>query len=92
MSEHLAVVLREMCDRVGADADKINFKSNDWFLKNEWTMKEQDRFKEWFIGYLWDNVEARKELLVSSKKNKKTIEKAVDLFLFDYGWRFKDTI
>lgn len=86
---HLEIVMREMCKRVGAVYEKINFKSNKWYLKYTWTREEEDDFAKWFAKYLYDNNTARKELTVVAK-NKKQIQKAVNWFLFNYGWKIKD--
>ena len=85
--KHLEKVLKKMCKAVNVDYQKIDFKKHNWFLKYSWTQKQEDKFKEWFIKYLQDNKKARKEILrfpiLYSRRN---LEKAVNEFLFNYGW------
>ena len=86
-SKHLKVILKEMCKRVGADYDKVNFKKAEWFMDYRWTDIEQESFMNWLIKYLKNNSEARKEILsMPSQSNKKHLEKCAMMFIFDYGW------
>ncbi len=91
--KHLTIILKEMCRRVGADFDKLNFKRRvgrkEWFMRYKWTEKEELDFKKWFVNYLYKNREARKELLEfpSIYQSKRELEKVASWFLLDYGWR-----
>jgi hypothetical protein len=89
-NEYFAHVIKEMCNRVGADYDKLDPKKEDWYLEYSWTEKEQDDFKEWVVDYLYRSTGARKAILNFPLKNKTKIRKAVDWFLFDYGWTLKN--
>lgn len=86
---HLIHILKEMCKRVGADYDKINFKEDSWYSKYEWDIEEEEKFIKWLIDYLHNTYGARKELLYYNGKNKKIIVKAVRDFTFNYGWKYK---
>lgn len=90
MGKHFNKVFREMCKRVGADWKKINPKKPDWFLEYSWTEEEQNNFKEWMIDYLYNNSEAREEIMEVAIKNKEIIKKLSTMFVFNYGWRIKD--
>ena len=86
-NKYLKKVLKEMCKRVGADYDKIDFKKDDWFSKYEWTEKEQDNFEGWLVGYLQRNKKAREKMMnIPAKAFSKKI--AVN-FIFAYGWKLK---
>ena len=86
---HLRIILKEMCKRVGADFNKINFNKHEWFMKHTWTEKELMNFKEWFINYLYENTEARKEIMMFPLKNKMRIRRTASWFILDYGWKTK---
>ena len=43
----LKEILTEMCRRVGADYDKIDFKKEGWFRDYTWTEEEQEDFHQW---------------------------------------------
>lgn len=85
--KHLTKILREMCSRVDADYDSMDFKSQDWFTQYTWTEINQNNFKTWMVEYLVKHKDAQDELLASYVKTKRIIEKAVDWFVFDYGWK-----
>jgi len=86
-SESLQFVLKEMCNRVGADYDSIDFSSNNWYSKYEWTIQEEKQFEKWMIDYLYKNAKARREIMNYSIKNKSYLEKVAREFTFHYGWR-----
>ncbi len=92
MDKYLVVVLKEMCKRVNAPYDQIDFQQKDWFSKYEWTMDEQADFNEWLVAYLYTNTQARKALLEVPIRTKRHIKKAADMFLFQFGWRFKEVV
>ena len=84
---YLDKILKEMCKRVKAKFDDINFKQKDWFMKYQWTENEQEEFKQWFINYLKENKEARREIMAHPSANEKSIEKVANWFILDYGWK-----
>lgn len=91
MGIHLTVVLKEMCKRVGADFEKINFKKTDWYRKHAWTVAEEDAFKKWLVGYWKKNSAARNEMLMlQSATTANRLERAADGFLLNYGWTYKE--
>ncbi len=83
--KHTKIILNKMCEVVGAK--NIDFKEEGWFLKHEWTEEQEKEFSKWMQNYLYENKEARDEMMRISVKNKKIIEKFVDQFLGNYGWR-----
>lgn len=87
---HLERILRELCGRVGAKYEDIDFEEYDWYIKYEWTREEEDGFSQWLADYLYRNKEARKEMLSLNKKTKKHCKTCADFFVFMYGWRVKE--
>lgn len=87
MSNHLKAILTKMCEWVGADYNTIDFSEQEWYYKYLWTDEQQNEFKAWMINYLKTTKEARYELLDNPITDKKRIEKAVNEFIFNYGWR-----
>ena len=75
-----------MCSRVNANPEEIYFKSNDWYLKHTWTIKEQDDFIKWLANFLYTNKKARKlfDMISTSKKSCKQV---AIFFALDYGWK-----
>ena len=83
-----------MCNMVGADFKKIDFKNKDdlWFDKYSWTEKQEDDFKKWLHNYLYKNNEAQRELYNRTRMRKwgrLSCEEAVTNFVFQYSWRYK---
>lgn len=67
--------------------DTIDCAEQEWYYEHSWTDAQQEEFKVWMIDYLQTNKEARHELLDTPTTDKKRIEKAVNEFIFNYGWR-----
>ena len=84
---HTAIVLKKMCEIIGEDFTTFNFDEKEWYLKNTWTTKQQNEFKKWMANYIYTNKGARHEMLSIDLKNKKLINKAVEWFIFNYGWK-----
>jgi hypothetical protein len=87
--KHLQVVIREMCERVGVDADKQLFNHN-WFWTATWTKAEEDSFRDWLAEYVYNSAEARRELMAFPRRNKPYCKKLADEFVWQYGWKVSD--
>lgn len=88
---YVGIVIKKMCNMVGADYRKINFKGNKWFMKYSWTEEQQEEFKKWMEDYLYKSSDARRGIMIHNIKNKKIIKETVAFFVFNYGWKFKLT-
>jgi len=84
MNKYLKDILTEMCNRVDAPIEIVN-SSEDWYLKYSWSEEEENNFKNWLIGYFKKNKKAQRELYGSVFTGRK-LEKAVEMFVCDYGW------
>ena len=76
-----------MCEMAGADYEKINFKEYNWFYKYEWTVKQEEEFRNWLEKELYKSCKMRKEMMRYPSKDKNYIKKFVDYFIFDCGWK-----
>lgn len=85
--ESFKVVLGEMCSRVGAKYEDIDFSKPKWYMEYSWDAETQTSFIDWMTDYLYKTSQARNEILNNPIKNKKHIRKAVSEFVFNYGWR-----
>ena len=86
MPEELKTILNEMCSRVNANPEEIDFKSSDWYLKYTWTEEEQDDFIKWLADFLHTNNKARKLFNIIGKSKKRCKHGAM-LFVSNYGWK-----
>ena len=85
---YLNKILKELCLRVGADYDSIDFTDPQWYSFYTWEEKDQKDFKSWLIDLFHNNLKARKELLSNPyTRNKKHLEKCCNFFIFNYGWK-----
>jgi hypothetical protein len=90
LEDPLYTVLNKMCEVVGTSIGKVNFNEDKWYSKYSWTQKQEDEFQKWFVDYLYNNYKARKHFLtMPTRRNKKYITKAVRMWLFQYGWKYK---
>ena len=89
MTEHLEIIMKEMCARVEADYDSLDFKDDDdrYFMKYEWNKEQEQAFVTWMADYLYENEPARREVMNNPRKNKKNCEKAAGEFAWNHGWR-----
>jgi len=90
MTIYLKEVLKKMCSTVGISGinfDNFDFTKDNWYQKFQWSKAKEKEFIEWFKQYLWENKDARKEFMARPNKSKRDIEKVVNEFIFNYGWK-----
>ena len=87
--KHAEIVLRNMCKFVDADYDSIDFTHPTWFWTYQWDNKTQDTFISWLTDYLYNDKDARKELMRHPRKKRKECERAAVFFVWNYGWKLK---
>lgn len=90
INPELEPILREMCRRVGADYDSIDFVDSSWYLGHAWTEEEANEFIKWLGEYFYQNTRARQALFRIPRKTKKRCMDAAKEFEFRYGWKIKD--
>ena len=89
LPKHMTIILKKMCELVGADFDKVNFKDPFWFDTYEWTEEEEQVFKDWLREYLKNNIEARRELMKWPAKKKDYLDRIIAEFCLMWSWRYK---
>jgi hypothetical protein len=78
--KYFDLIATELCRRVGVGyppPNKIN--PQDY----EWTQEEEDDFRKWLTKYL-------KSRTMFKEMGNKYIEKEVEWFIFQYGWKTKE--
>jgi hypothetical protein len=85
-STHIHNILYEMCQRVGADYDTIDFQEAGWYTKYTWSVDEENSYKAWLFEYLRNNKDARREIMRFPSTKQKNIERCVNSFIFNYGF------
>ena len=56
MDDHMGVILANMCRYVEANYLEIDFHSDNWYCQYNWTAATQNRFKKWFINYIFSII------------------------------------
>ena len=69
---------------VGADYDKIDFQSPDWYLKHEWNKEKERKFERWLIRKMWWSKRVRDSIISNPIISR---EQAVKSFVWNYGWK-----
>jgi len=93
MEEHLTFVLQEMCSRVSADFDSIDFKQSNWYTQYEWFVEEEAEFTEWLADYVYRNKDARRELTTRYYRiTKRDAREFAKQFVWNYGWKNKKVV
>ena len=90
MNEYLIIILKEMCNRVNANYDEIDFNSDRWYLLYSWTELEEDDFIDWMIKFFQKNKKATKVLFKYNTYTKKVFKQAAEEFVWNYGWKIKE--
>ena len=85
---HMKAILKKQFEIVGAKFKGIPTEK-EWYLQHEWTEEQEKEFEAFFIEYLMDNIEARRELLTYPTNNKTRIKKAFAMWNLNYGWKTK---
>jgi len=90
MNENLVPILKKMCEMVGADYDKIDFKKDGWYWEYQWTKEQESEFQKWMVEYLMNNKGARDILMHWPRKGKKLVTEAVKAFIWNHGWKVSE--
>lgn len=86
---HQAIIFKEMCERVNLSFWIFDFKDPFMLCKYRWTRNEELDFQSWLTDYLYNNVEARREIMTVWSKNKRNCKEAAKWFIFEFGWSYK---
>jgi hypothetical protein len=86
---HLESILVEMFKRVGGNFKNCTFKDK-WYWEHEWTAEEELNFKKWMDGYLTAGAirELTGRCIVTTPSYR---QKLIEEFLFQWGWKRKET-
>lgn len=97
VKNHIDVLMTKMFEAVNldwsnpevkADYDVFN-RESQWYLRNEWTEKQQVEYMDWLTDYFMNNAGARRALLNGPSKSRKRCYLAAMQFTSWYGWKTK---
>jgi len=89
MSKYLEKIMKKMCQIVGANFHKMDFKKPNWYWDYEWTEEQEQEFMDWMAKLMLSHKDARKEFMRFPSSNKKDIAKFILQFCMNFGWRSK---
>jgi hypothetical protein len=103
MNPEIERIVREMCRRVGADFDTLDFEEEGkydsdkkewikkpWYMQHEWTLEEEADFKVWLMEELkHPSVKNAVGCVATDKQSRKT---AAMWFLVSHGWSTKNEV
>ena len=75
---HLNIILKTLSEKLGVSPECRDF------LSLEWTKEQEEEFLSWMASYLYNNAEARKELMRFPKKGKEACRMIAEKFVFYY--------
>ena len=87
-TRHEEIIFREMFSRVGEDFDNFVF-TDFWWTKKEWTLQESNSFCYWLTDYMFNNKDARKELMRFPSRDKEECKRFARYFICIKGWKWK---
>jgi hypothetical protein len=80
IDEFMDHALDKMFEMVGFEGFDEDFtKQSDWYTKKEWSIDEQNEFRNWLITECRDKLRMRK----------KQAEVEAGFFLLSWGWKTK---
>lgn len=88
MEEYLKIILKEMCNRVGAPYEEMDFHESFWFTKYRWTTQQEDDFVKWLTDLLYNNKDIRKAFFQNNIRTKTHCKRGAKAFVFNYGWSY----
>lgn len=89
IGENLEIILKKMFENSQISYSLELVRTEDWYRMYQWTEKEENAFIDWLSDYLYNNKEARKEIMSLPKKNKKDCHLAAKQFSAFWGWQLK---
>ncbi len=76
-----------MCSIIDISFDDVDFTDNEWYLKHSWTPEQAKEFAKWMLKFLKDK-KVEKELYGYASYSDKGRKERVEMFIFDYGWKY----
>lgn len=88
----LKMILQKMCEYVNVDIGDVDFDEKDWFLKHSWTQEQAEDFLNWLANEIRTNKQVREEIWdIFWKPSKSKAKKMASMFVFNYGWKLKNS-
>lgn len=87
MHEYIETALKEMCSRVNAKYEDVDFQENWWFMNYSWTKEQEDDYLKWLTNYL-KPIKVRSVFTDFPRIYKE--DKVASWFVLNYGWKTKE--
>lgn len=87
MQEYMRKIMEKQFDVIGEPFDEEYIQQKNWFQKHSWNPIQKQEFRSWVREYLLHNHIARKALIGSVSVSKKNIDKWIERYDADKGWK-----
>ena len=88
--KHFDIIIAKMCSWIGVDPSQASNDIPDWFKRHSWTPEQELGFRNWLSAYLYNDTEARNEIMRFPRRRKKETDETANQFVWNYGWRYED--
>lgn len=78
-TKHMKVILNKLFSFVNLETENIDLYDEMLMDKITWTLEQQRSFRRWLRGYLLHN----------NLSSRKQVNKLLDYYLLNYGWRLR---
>ena len=88
--KHFDIIIAKMCGWIGVDPSQASNDIPDWFMQHSWTPAQEKSFIEWLSNYLYNDTEARNEIMLFPRRRRRETDETASKFVWNYGWRYED--
>jgi hypothetical protein len=88
MNNHLKTILSKMCSIIDISFERVDITKPNWFLEHSWTPEQAKEFARWMFNFL-KKKSIERELYGYASHSDKMKRQRVEMFLFQYGWKYK---
>jgi len=84
-----AAILKKQCDMIKVNVKTFRFKDG-WQSSKVWTLEQQEKFRTWFINYLYNHLKRTGEIAKFPRITCRSKKRLGDLWQWwnlDYGWK-----
>ena len=88
--KHFDIIIAKMCSWIGVDSNQASNDIPDWFMQHSWTPAQEESFCKWLSTYLYNDTEARNEIMRFPRRTRNKTDKVAKEFVWTYGWKYEE--
>lgn len=90
LGKHIRLIIKKMFDIAGIEFETVDLKSQNWYNKYTWNKQQEQKYREWWINYLYSTPDASYELYNTRYTTKKQLAEMWGWFNLQYGLKRND--